>query len=235
LFLEFAALPAEDMAILHFADRYGLLFRPDARAQIQSDPVDAWLRAIDRMCRNVELWEAIRENGRALRRLVVTEGDTVRVISNETFLGKVGVARFGMPSFAPSDLVGPAMTALCDEINSQVWHAGAGLTVQFDAAICTAKIVCRPDSLLGALWLQFAYAVANKQKAIKCETCARPFIVAPGAGRSDKKHCSPNCKTRAYLQRRDSARAMKSRGKSIKQIAERLGVDSASVKKWVSN
>ncbi len=58
-----------------------------------------------------------------------------------------------------------------------------------------------PDSLIGALWLQFTIAVDGNLDYKRCEECQMWLEIAPGAGRPDKNYCSDACRMRAYRKR----------------------------------
>lgn len=66
-----------------------------------------------------------------------------------------------------------------------------------------------PDSLIGALWLQFAFAVDGNLDYKRCEECQTWLEIAPGAGRPDRSYCSDACRMRAYRKR---AKAKKHNG-----------------------
>jgi len=90
-----------------------------------------------------------------------------------------------------------------------------------------------PESLLGALWLQFALAVAGNKKYRACGACGQWFEVSPDVARTSRSYCKEACRARAYRARKDRAQAMAAEGKSIKQIAEELGSDEKTVTGWL--
>jgi len=59
------------------------------------------------------------------------------------------------------------------------------------------KRVSVPKNLLGAIWIQFEEAVTDNKKFEKC-ACKKWFEVSGKAARSDKKHCSATCRTKAH-------------------------------------
>src|SRR5262249_20705633 len=91
-----------------------------------------------------------------------------------------------------------------------------------------------PESLLAALWLQFALAADGDRKFQRCPACGRWFELAPQVNRADRLTCSSSCRTRAYLQRKERARQMYVKGNSIKDIARELDSDAKTVKRWVT-
>jgi hypothetical protein len=59
-----------------------------------------------------------------------------------------------------------------------------------------------PDSLLGAMWLQFSMAVSRNIDFGHCLECRSWFEISPGTGRPDKSYCSDACRMRAYRERK---------------------------------
>src|SRR5262249_22018611 len=47
-----------------------------------------------------------------------------------------------------------------------------------------------PLSLLGAIYLQFAHAVAGNRPSRRCEVCGRSFELDPAKTRADRRTCS---------------------------------------------
>ena len=90
-----------------------------------------------------------------------------------------------------------------------------------------------PDSLLGALWLQFAGATGGGKEYRECECCRRLFEVSPQAHRKSRQFCSHACKTRMHRSRQDRARKMFFGGKTVEEIAVELGSEPAKVEGWI--
>lgn len=64
------------------------------------------------------------------------------------------------------------------------------------------SMVLVPHTLLDAIWLQFAQAVAANHDFRRCDECLKWFEIAPGKGRPEKRFCSNACSMRAYRKRR---------------------------------
>lgn len=64
------------------------------------------------------------------------------------------------------------------------------------------RIRLTPTGLLGALWLQFAFAVDGNIDYRQCSECQSWFEIAPGRGRPEKSYCSDACRMRAYRKRK---------------------------------
>jgi len=52
--------------------------------------------------------------------------------------------------------------------------------------------------------------------------------------RSDKAYCTDACRKKAHRERRERARQLYAGGKKVKEIAQELKADVASVRKWVT-
>lgn len=85
---------------------------------------------------------------------------------------------------------------------------------------------------LGAvLWTQFAIAVAEATDFRRCAFCHKPIPVGPDGHRTDKTTCSVACRNKLSRSRKKRARELRSEGKTLRQIAQELGVDQAAAKR----
>ncbi len=87
-----------------------------------------------------------------------------------------------------------------------------------------------PADLLGALWLQFAYAVGQAREYRACRQCGRhfPISVAPGAQqrrvRADKLYCGPKCQqATAYDIKKQKRAAARRRARGAAQKGAKAG------------
>ena len=92
-----------------------------------------------------------------------------------------------------------------------------------------------PNSLVGALWLQFARAVDGRKKYERCGECKTWFEVSLDAARTNRRYCKDPCRFKAYRRRQIEARQLFGEGIALKEIAKRLDSDMATVKLWVSH
>lgn len=94
------------------------------------------------------------------------------------------------------------------------------------------KIV--PDSLIGAIWLQFALAVDGDKEYRLCDVCKEKwFELRPGKNRKDREYCSDACRLRAYRERKNEARQKYKDGMTIEEIAKELKSKPDTVRGWV--
>lgn len=91
-----------------------------------------------------------------------------------------------------------------------------------------------PVSLLGALWLQLAQAVGGHLEHRMCSTCREWFEVSPKVARTNRLYCSEACRSRAYRGRKEQAKSLTAKGKTLGEVATELGSDVKTVKGWIS-
>ena len=94
-----------------------------------------------------------------------------------------------------------------------------------------------PGSLIGALWLQFATAVAGDKQYRSCVNCGRWFEIASGttrgAARSDRSHCTPTCKSRALRDRRKKVIELHRREVPEAEISKQLNTKVRTIRRWI--
>ncbi len=90
-----------------------------------------------------------------------------------------------------------------------------------------------PNALLGALWLQLAETISGSKKHRACAACGKWFEVSPEKFRRSRNYCSEPCRSRAYRSRKEEARKLANEGKTIKEIAARLGSDAKTIRGWL--
>ncbi|PQO38885.1 hypothetical protein C5Y96_03160 [Blastopirellula marina] len=108
--------------------------------------------------------------------------------------------------------------------------------VQLESSISSPsgyRLTYFPRNLLGAMWIQFAQALAENQDFRECEACERWFQVTRGKNRKSRIHCSDACKSKSYRSRQEKARGMFAAGKTIQQIADVIGSEHHTVERWV--
>jgi hypothetical protein len=137
-----------------------------------------------------------------------------------------------------SDVYGPALLYIQRVINQRI----AGLVsvrAQWSGQAKRLPLQFVPESLLGAIWLQFALAVDGNRQYRQCEACGRPFEVAPDKARTSRRFCRDSCRVQAHRRRQVEqqgvALRMHAEGKTFKQIAAALGMPVAQVKKLVAS
>jgi hypothetical protein len=135
--------------------------------------------------------------------------------------------------FRPGDLMLPALVYAQDKINTRL-SALVGPRLLREAGEVRLALRLVPRTLLGALWLQFAQAIAEDKAFRRCAECGLWFELSPSVGRKDKRFCSGACRTRAHRGRREKAWQLHKQGRSARDIARELDSDAATVKGWLA-
>ena len=105
-----------------------------------------------------------------------------------------------LSSFHNGDLVKPAQIYCSIEIGEKIGQVTEN-TIIYDMNIGKFSICIMPVSLIGAMWLQFAWSIAENRRHYKCEYCSTWFEPQ----RSTKRYCSETCKSKAYQARKESS------------------------------
>jgi hypothetical protein len=141
--------------------------------------------------------------------------------------------------FARGDLVKPAYQTLQDELNARLKLHPLQPLLTREAAVYASMSLCQvPPNLLGALWLQFAMAIAGNSLYRQCDHCRRWFEIGFQGGdrrvRDDAKFCKPACRSRAYRERKKRAQQLFDSGSSLQTIVKELDSDLETVKGWTN-
>jgi len=107
-------------------------------------------------------------------------------------------------------------------------------TLAWDRRSECLRLFLIPDGLIGALWLQFAQAINRNKTYRQCLQCNRWFEISPQTARDSRRYCSNACRSKAYRERRETARRLHAQGGSLKEIARKLGTDSKTLDKWLN-
>jgi hypothetical protein len=153
--------------------------------------------------------------------------------------------------FVPGDVTVPASFLVQRWINKNLkGHTSAQLRYDIEDGKRILQVF--PDSLLSAMWLQFARSVAGNLRHRPCKECGRWIEVSPvgvvrprkvdgrlirntqDRFRMNREFCSDACKSRNYRDRRDRAQRLKQQGKTVAGIAAELGTPVETIKKWTT-
>jgi hypothetical protein len=261
LFKIFGELDLTERAICDFANRFGFLGieltwigledKPTTDSEGKpahlvgwGEPIANWFDQIDKMKRVLCLWESARRADKAeLEKSIKWTGDgEVRYEYGTpeqppfggTWLAskKMNLAVSALEHFRHGDVIQPAKYCVQKLINDELTvHVAPKLL--WEQSWQQLGLYLAPTNLIGALWLQFARAVAGNKVYRQCRTCREWFEVSPRVARSDREFCKPSCKVSAYRSRKAEAKALAKKKISVDKIAERLKSDPKTVKKWI--
>ena len=209
LFIEFSETPPTRAGILAFARRYGGLHHYVAsetcpkcqhRFVFRSTKKE-WVAAIGGMRDAIALWHAI-EGGPApsVKEVRITAFDGTGYSLNTAYyrLGDRGHQRYFSAGETRAELVSEFRRSLWVFTNDQLRKYATSAQLRLTNN-CDYQLSFRPQSLLGAMWLQFAQAVARNYQIRICRGCGKPFQVGAGTNRrADATTCRDSCRQKAY-------------------------------------
>ena len=220
----------------------------------QGETMDGWGAEILAMRHLIALWEAARTgDGGSLAEFIRWKGKSVpgsepwprtevfyrgprsRFEKAETFpIASEAVNPETLGRFQQGDAVQPAWYALQRIVNRKLTQHGAVPKLLWRIAPRKSELEMHfvPQSLIGALWLQFAHGITGNKEYRQCEQCGRWFEVAAEV-RQDGKFCQGACRSRAYRARQTEARKLHTAGTTFAEIAKRLNSDTKTVRGWV--
>lgn len=132
----------------------------------------------------------------------------------------------------PLDIYTPALGQAMAYANESL-RGGVSLALTPDDLTGKPAFELRVGTLLEALWLQLAQAMVEGTDYRRCRTCGTWFAVVNDGRKADQVFCRDACKSRDFRHRRARAQELAAAGKRPKEIAEALGSDVATVKRWV--
>jgi hypothetical protein len=233
LFWEFAALEATEEAVRQFADKFGLLgasSEPQVRSQsglsaLRPESLALWEREIEALQRALMLWRATTSCSKKLQselKAKMSPRDAPLAIQSYLHMDHKDPAMF---------LLGAVQRITDPHLNEQVLTR-----VLFAGNTPRLKLVLQPQSLLSALWLQFAAAVDAQKSFSKCQHCSVPFEVSRDISgkRRSARFCSVRCRVSHYRGRIDQARQLNSAGRPAGEIARVLNTRVSTVRNWLA-
>jgi hypothetical protein len=219
LFRTFAATAETPVAILNFANQYGLLGGPAVKffgvlaeeESSRAEPIERWLTEIQLMRTAIALWDSRDEPGALVR-----EGHALEEIAERLhWLDEGQAGAWGSPAARLRQ------DAVIDRVRKNP-YAVAMFTLQSVINTCLAShlkvsiehgardnfpLTLEPDSLRTALWLQFAQSVEDRIRYRQCAVCNKWFEISTGpkGSRKHRRYCSDACRMKAYRKRQDEA------------------------------
>jgi hypothetical protein len=191
----------------------------------------------------VELWDTLRSEddlarSDSLAKVIRWDDDGVQYVGpwGSHLIADRRMNPETLATFKPDDLIAPAWRFLHTAINAELKkHPLRALIAGQD----TARLYLTPESLLGAMWYQFAAAVAQGKQFRRCEHCGKWFD--PGQDfhesgrrvRADARFCGGPCRSRNYQSKKKAALELRAKKVSLREIAKKLNSDIQTVKGWV--
>ncbi len=91
-----------------------------------------------------------------------------------------------------------------------------------------------PLTLLAAMWLQLALAIADDKQFQACKFCRDLFEIstAQTGFRSHREFCSDTCKTKDYRRRKRTALSLLGEGQPFSKVAKQLDTPVETIRNW---
>ncbi len=211
-FRKFADVAPTAEGVRQFASRLGWLTAPQAYDSIEgypdirlAEPVATWADAIARVRRWVEVWEAWRAQdldamARATARAMeITDLTDVTVTDDPAgWDARLAAWRGTVP---PADLrLSDAPGLLAMGISDELRRRGGAISPVLREGPDGDEFVLdtRSHSLLAAIWVQFAHALAHNHTVRPCAVCGAWMEVGQGHYSKNRMFCSNRCKVQAY-------------------------------------
>lgn len=157
------------------------------------ESLSTWFQQIDRMARATTLWSALKDADlKQLKEVIKWRKRPYSVeYAGDTIIASKTINQDRLERMEYGNLTWPAWFYLQDKLNVGLQTIAPRLLWDASNEI---RLFDVPDTLLAAMWLQFAQAVSGKRRYQQCGWCKQNFELTPGVGRADKKHCSPSCR-----------------------------------------
>ena len=244
LFRTFAETPDNADGILAFANTYGslgekrMLIALHHEGQLllgTGEHISLWHKEIFFMRQALELWDAVNDNDLdLLRERIEWVGEGVRYGhgSGGQWIASPEFHPERLERFRPGDLAAPALYVVQGIVNKRL-QGRISPQLLWDKDRIKLGLYIVPNSLIGAIWLQFAQAIDGHKEYRRCEECRIWFELSPEVARTSKLYCSNACRVRAYRKRQAEARRLHEEGKSIEEIARIIGTDISTAQGWI--
>ena len=198
----------------------------------------SWAHNILLMRDVLELWDGVTKQDNAFlsRRIAWRGKGIVNLLLEERTTGKEVLGlQIAPPETAVQwrhgDLFTPTRHYLAGVISRELEDLAAP-SIEWDAGFTRQRISHAPKSLIGAMWLQFAFAFTGGKTYPNCKNCGRLFEISTDftGKRPESMFCSAACKSQEFRRRKRTAREMAATGESLKAIAKQLRTKTAMVR-----
>jgi hypothetical protein len=220
---------------------------------VPGERAEFWQREIRAMKHAVQIWEAAKIcDAKFLSIFIKWHGsesgwqangvsyyrpqDVFEECEKSIYLGSPEPGSEITSLFTPGDPVLPARFALHRLVNAKFKQHSAIPKLFWDRTRrgLTETLQIAPGSLISALWIQFAKAIEGNREYRQCEECTGWYEVSVDH-RSGARFCSNACRFKAYRVRQKTAKGLREKGVSLKDIAAQLKSDVETVRGWTGN
>ncbi len=204
----------------------------------QGEPLALWIAEIQSIHEIVVIWDAARElDGETLLKHITWEEDGVYHRGDGEDLEPIATRVFHpelLQWLRRGNLFEPAIVWLARRLNARIESEEMQAWFQWSPEEPNQlHLVYIPDSLIEAIWLQFALAVDESKDYRQCLQCGTWFELSPAKARTNRLFCSGACRSRNYREKKLRAQELAAEGVDIEQIAAELGTDVETAKGWI--
>ena len=228
LFRTFAETEATPEGVRRFASIYGFQYERDLdrlgwfrltvpklygdNTAVYAEPFESWRDNILNVREVLLIWDLARqENTRELRRYLrwkegelLLRSDVHELEGEYTVIDNIHRPTEQRIGFSQGDLLKPARYVAGTFVNTYLeGEVSPGLL--WDRTDFSHHLTILPQSLVGALWLQFARAIDRDREYRACLNCGDWFEVGQGAASRARQFCSNKCRVAHSRKRRAQA------------------------------
>ncbi len=226
----FATTSCTKKGIVTFADQYGLLggaatqhiALPDIEKAADTgvgELLTTWQREMAAMRESIVLWD------------MISQGDADGLRKHMRTITRLFHKKI-LERFKPGDLIQPAVYYLQHIVNERLKDCvRAKLLWNPERKV---RLYLVPDSLLAAMWVQFAQSISEERQHRACRQCGTWFEVFPPLTRKSRGFCSGTCRSAAYRDRQEQAWRLHQEGNTLKAIAKELHCQVRTVRGWLA-
>ena len=201
------------------------------------ETLNSWAKEIFAMRRALPFWDlVVAENRKGLSQYVHRPApDVIQVRFPEggfDLIASPQIRAHRLQYIPAKDVNRPALFYVQDTINKHL-EGRVSPRLLWEEKGSRIGLYFVPNSLIGALWLQFTLAVDGNKKYERCTECKTWFEVSLDAARTNRRYCKDACRFKAYRHRQAEARRLSAEGMPVKKIAKRLDSDAATVNSWI--
>jgi hypothetical protein len=208
LFREFAQIKETPEGVIDFANKYGALGgdklpqrvripKIDAKGQphYEGEPITAWHEEIVSMRRLLQLWDdPIGKREITFRTRTTPEPENIWAEwSSGSEIVVSGIFDPDTYERFKDKPAGVAESYLRTKVNAKLQEHPSTGKLMYERTDRLGLFIV-PDSLISALWLQFAFAIDGARKYRSCMNCKKWFEVGGSVRRADARMCGNNCR-----------------------------------------
>jgi len=252
LFREFANMPFTPEGFVDFANKHGFLFGRDDKRHYQcqtldssqncfAESLDDWYGLQTSFRSTYDLWQAIKVENIDFLKAILRFNDNFYKIpfriegqEMEAHERAVSSAELELWGIQEGDYLGAARAVLVKELDILL-----KMETRFNPSIRALSggdisVTLEPWNLLGTLVLQLVLAVTGNKEFRQCKACDKWFELHPDKARTNRLHCSNECRFKAHKQKRDLALKYSEEGWSLARVAQELSSNEETIMNWIS-